>query len=120
MGAWLTILPTKVSEMILSEGEFYDDLYLHYGYTLPDLPIQCNGCHQCFSIEHALQCKKGGLVVAHHNEIHDEVRHLAATTFTPNAVCNEPSIHQVAPCTVMNAPAETPHPSTDTPPAVEH
>ena len=120
MGAWLTILPTNVCGTILSKDEFHDGIYLQYGYTPPDLLLQCNGCHQCFSVEHALQCKKRGLVVAQHNEICNEVRHLAAIAFTPNAVCNEPSIHQVAPCMEMNAQAKTQNLTTDTLPAVKH
>ena len=47
-------------------------------------------------MDHMLQCKKGGLVVACHNEIWDEVGYLATTTFALNVVCSEPFIQPVA------------------------
>jgi hypothetical protein len=36
------------------------------------------------------QCKKGGIVICHHNEIKDELVALAAKAFTPSAVHDEP------------------------------
>ena len=57
------------------------------------LPIQCNGCQQKFSVCHALECKRGGLVISQHNEIQDELSNLASKAFFPSAVRDEPRIH---------------------------
>ena len=86
-------MPLEVNGTGLSAQEFRDALLLRYGTTPPDLPHRCDGCGACFSVEHALQCKKGGLVTARHNELRDELGSLAAMAFTPKAVCNEPMIH---------------------------
>ena len=48
---------------------------------------------QTFSMRHALRCPNGGLIIAHHNKIRDEIIHPAKTYFYPNRVCYEPLIH---------------------------
>ena len=59
----------------------------------PDLPSHCDGCDAKFTISYALDCKKGGLVTAHHNEIRDGVADLAGKAFTPAHVCDDLLIH---------------------------
>ena len=44
-------------------------------------------------LSHSLDCKKGGLVTAHHNELRDGVENLANKTFTPSHVRNDPLIY---------------------------
>ena len=46
-----------------------------------------------FSVHHALRCVNGGLVIARHNDISDEVIHLSIQAFSPHFVCGEPLIH---------------------------
>ena len=46
-----------------------------------------------FSISHALDCKKGGLVTARHNELCDGVADLAGKAFTPSHVGDNPLIY---------------------------
>ena len=58
-----------------------------------DLSSQCDACNATFSIRHALECKKGGLVIIRHNEIRDELVDLASKAFSPSAVHDEPKIH---------------------------
>ena len=65
---------------------------MRYGITLPDLPDVCDGCEACFTLQHALGCKKGGLVIFRHNEIRDELVHLAGKALTPSAIRDEPLI----------------------------
>jgi hypothetical protein len=48
---------------------------------------------QTFSVQHAMTCKKGGLVIIRHNEIGDELADLASKALTPSAVRDEPSIY---------------------------
>jgi hypothetical protein len=45
--------------------------------------VQCDGCQQKFSVRHALECKRGGLVISRHNEIWDELSDLASKAFSP-------------------------------------
>ena len=73
--------------------------FLRYGLDPPDLPKYCDGCNAKFSICHALDCKRGGLVTARHNELRDGVADLASRAFTPSHVRNSPLIYQG--CAVM-------------------
>jgi hypothetical protein len=77
----------------LSAQEFRDALLMRYGITPPDLPATCDGCEGKFTLQHALSCKKGGLVIFRHNEIRDELVYLAGKALTPSAIRNEPLIH---------------------------
>ncbi len=92
-GQWLSVLPSTVNGTELSAQEFRDALLLRYARCPPDLPIQCDGCQQKFSVRHALECKRGGLVISRHNEIRDELSDLASKAFFPSAVRDEPRIH---------------------------
>ena len=57
-----------------------------------DLPKLCNGCNAALSIFHALDCNRGGLVTARHNELRDGVADLYGKYFTPIHVLNDPLI----------------------------
>jgi hypothetical protein len=92
-GQWLLVLPSTVNSTELSAQEFRDALLLRYTRCPPDLPIQCDGCQQKFSVRHALECKRGGLVISRHNKIRDELSDLASKAFFPSAVRDEPIIH---------------------------
>ena len=76
-GAWLTVLPSKVNGTELGPQEWRDYFCLCYGLEPPDLPKFCDGCQARFWISHSLDCKKGGLITARHNEICDRVADLA-------------------------------------------
>jgi hypothetical protein len=90
-GWWLTVLPNVMNGSILSDLEFRDGLRLCYAMTLQNLPTHCDGCQAKCNIDHALNCKKGGLVIARHNEVKDELGFLLATLATsPNAVSDKP------------------------------
>ena len=91
-GAWLTVLPSTVNGTDLGAQEWRDALFLRYGLELPDLPTHCDGCEARFTISHALDCKKGGLVTARHNELNDGVADLAGKAFTPARVRDNPLI----------------------------
>ena len=93
--AWLTVLPSTVNGTELGDQEWYDALFLRYGLDPPDLPTYCDGCQAKFSISHALDCKKGGLVTARHNELRDGVADLSGKAFTPSHVRDDPLIYSV-------------------------
>ena len=76
----------------LGAQEWCDTLFLRYGLEPPDLPTHYDGCKAKFSISHALDCKKGSLVTARHNELRDRVADLARKAFTPSHVRDDPLI----------------------------
>ena len=65
--SWLNALPIKEQNFCLNKEEFSDALRLRYNFDLTNIPSSCP-CGERFSIEHALSCKKGGLL---HNVMTD-------------------------------------------------
>ena len=45
------------------------------------MPANCDGCGAATSLEHALDCEKGGLVTQRHNEVRDVIGDLASAVF---------------------------------------
>ena len=43
-----------------------------------DLPSKCDGCGAPLTLQHALDCKVGGLAIQRHNEIRDCIGDIAA------------------------------------------
>jgi len=68
---------------------------LHYACVPSNLPTSCDGCGESkkFDVNHALDCKKGGLVTVRHDEICDELRDLLAHVFSPSRIRCEPMIN---------------------------
>ena len=58
-----------------------------------DTPATCDGCGKKFSIEHALSCPKGGLVLARHDAAAKEWGALGARALVPSAITYEPKIN---------------------------
>ena len=92
-GAWITVQPSTVNGTELGAREWRNALFLRYGLEPLDLPTYCDGCQAKFSISHALDCKKGGLVTARHNELRDWVADLAGKVFNPSHVRTDPLIY---------------------------
>ena len=67
MVAWLSVLPSTVNGAELGVQEWRDSLFVGYGIEPPDLPSYCDGYGAAFSICHALDFKKGGLITACHS-----------------------------------------------------
>jgi hypothetical protein len=88
MGAWLSVLPSPVSGRVLSARESQRASCVRHD--------KCDACDAHFSLQHALACKKGGLVIFRQGEIRDELASLASRAFTPSAVRNEPLMHDGA------------------------
>ena len=91
-GPWIMVLLYTVNGTELGPQEWRDALFLRYGLEPPELTKYCDGCQALFLISHALDCKKGGLVTARHNEFRDRVEDLAGKAFTPSHVRDDPLI----------------------------
>ena len=68
--SWLITLPIKKYGFALHKSEFHDALCLRYNWSLDKLPTQC-ACSSSFSLDHALNCLKGGSPTKWHNEVRD-------------------------------------------------
>ena len=58
-----------------------------------EIPATCYGCSKKFSIEHALSCSKGGLVLARHDDAAKEWSALGSRSLVPSAITYEPKIN---------------------------
>ena len=56
---------------MLSEREFRDAIALRCRRPLIEVPALCDGCDAPTDVNHALSCRKGGLIIRKHNEVHD-------------------------------------------------
>ena len=92
-GAWISVLPSDVNGLSLSKLEYRDGMRMRYGLPPKNIPQRCDGCDGKFSVGHALACKKGGLVVMRHNEVRDEIAHLATLALSSSRVRDEPIIN---------------------------
>ena len=54
---------------------------------------QASGCGAKFALDHALTCKKGGLVIGRHDEVKNELADMAIKAYRPSMVRDEPMIH---------------------------
>ena len=93
-GAWLSAVPHRLNGTELSREEFRDNLRLRYGLMPQDIPATCNGCSKKFSIEHALLCPKGGLVLARYDDNAKEWGALGSRALVPSAITYEPKINR--------------------------
>ena len=76
----------------LSPTEFRDTLALRYRRPLSGVPANCDGCNEQFTLIHALDCKRGGLVVQRHNEVRDALGDLASLVW--NKLTREPIVQE--------------------------
>ena len=60
---WLTVMQISKHHFDLSLIEFRDPLVLRYHTPLLRTPACYNGCEGQSSLEHTLDCKKGGLSI---------------------------------------------------------
>ena len=90
ISSWLSVMPLEKSQFDLSAQEFRGGLAFRYRKPLLCLPPCCDGCGALFTIEHALDCRIGGLVGQRHNEVRDAFKDLAALVWSP--VVKEPVV----------------------------
>ena len=68
---WLSAIPIQGNHFEMSPDEFRDSIALRYGRVPVDLPSHCDADNETFDVTHALNCARGGLVYARHNELRD-------------------------------------------------
>eukprot|EP00978_Attheya_sp_CCMP212_P019803 scaffold55888_cov35-Attheya_sp.AAC.1 len=91
-GAWISVQPSTINGTEVSAKEFCNATHLLYAQVPPNFPTTCDGC-SCnnFSVQHALSCKVGGLIISRH-EIKDKLVQLAGKALKPSAIHDEPLI----------------------------
>ena len=75
-GAWLSVMPTARNGNKLCAAEWRDGIAFRYGTEPMDLQPRCDGCGQEFDADHALKCRKGGLIIRRHNDVCGELQRL--------------------------------------------
>ena len=88
----MTTFPLECYHFDLAPIEFRDALALRYLWTPPGLPSRCDGCGESFSLQHGLDCPKGGLIIRRHNEIRDCLGDMAALVWPQ--VIREPVVQE--------------------------
>ena len=94
LSGWLTVLPMSQDHFDLTAQELCDALALHYQKLLLNVSSNCNGCGSPFSLNHALICRKGGLIIQLHSEVRDAVGDLAALVW--GCVVSEPVVRDAS------------------------
>ena len=100
--SWLSTLPIEDHGFTLHKGAFRDALCLRYGWRPTHLPSHCI-CGRQFTVEHALNCPRGGFPSIRHNEIRDitadllsEICHSVGTEPNLQPVTEEQLTHRSA------------------------
>ena len=94
LSGWLAVLPLARDQFDLSPQEFRDALALRYRKPMLNLPGNCDGCGATFTIDHALDCRFGGLVTRRHNEVRDAFGDLSSLVWGP--VHREPIVREAS------------------------
>ena len=89
---WLSVHPIAHHHFNLSAVKFRDALALHFHKLLLKMPEQCDGCGVPFTFCYALDCRVGGLVSQHHNEIRDLLGDISAMVH--KEVLHEPVVRE--------------------------
>ena len=78
---WLTVILIREMNFNLNKREFRDAIKLRYDWEMADLPAMCT-CGDLFTIDHAMVCRHGGLIIQRHNEIRDLEAEMLRTVCT--------------------------------------
>ena len=89
---WLNTFPLERYHFDLALIEFRNVLALRYLWMLPDLPNRCDSCGESFTLQHGLECPKGGLIIRRHNEIRDCLGDMATVVWPQ--VIREPVVRE--------------------------
>ena len=70
--SWVTACPSYEHGTVLHKRDFVDACCIRYGWQILNLPTKCV-CDAAFNVQHALDCKRGGLRIIQHNEVRDTI-----------------------------------------------
>eukprot|EP00957_Ditylum_brightwellii_P084528 6427479-Ditylum_brightwellii.AAC.1 len=62
----------------------------HYCNSM-DLPEYCDGCNNKFSLSYALECMTGGLIIAQHDKIRNELAQVGSQAYSCSAISDKPT-----------------------------
>ena len=99
LSCWLNVLPVQRDRFNLSAVDFCDSLCLRYMKPLLNLPASCDGCGAPFTTSHALDCRKGGLIIQRHNEIRDLLFDLISLVWSHQV--KEPIVNEDTSCALV-------------------
>ena len=102
--SWLTTLPLEEHGFILHKSALRDAMALRYGWVPSQIPSHCV-CSQPFTIQHVLQCPRGGFPSIRHNELRDFTASLLKETC--HGVATEPSLQLITSETFRAASTNT-------------
>ena len=91
-GVWISAIPNRLNGKELSWEELWDNIRIIYGLMPQDIPATCNGCGKKFSIEHAISCPRGGLVLTRNDDNAKEWDALGSRVLVPSTFTYEPEI----------------------------
>ena len=79
---WLTAEVSERDNFVLSKIEIQDSMALRYGLPLIKLLVKCDGYGEDFRVQHALICKKVGLISKTYKDIRDLLGDLSCLAWT--------------------------------------
>ena len=79
----------------MSPNEFRDGLAVCYLRHPADLPSCCDGCGAHFTLQHEMDCKKGGLVIQRYNEVRGCLGDMSSEVWP--SVLKEPVVRETGP-----------------------
>eukprot|EP00957_Ditylum_brightwellii_P052669 3993002-Ditylum_brightwellii.AAC.1 len=91
MNNWLTVVLRTANNLVLNKEEFRVQVLMRYLITPDSLPTIC-ACGKCHTLNHALQCKIGGLIGGRHDEARDDLGCVATQAISPYDVCDNPRV----------------------------
>ena len=86
------MVPLESCHFDLAPSRFRDGLAILYQWQPSCIPIKCDGCSANFTLQHALDCRTGGLVIQRHNEVRDCLDDMAAQVWSQ--VVREPLVKE--------------------------
>ena len=86
------MIPLKEMDYNVNKKEFRDAIKLRYDWEITDAPMLC-ACGVQFSVDHAMVCQRGGIIIQRHNERRDSEAKMLRMVF--NDVEVEPVLQEV-------------------------